>query len=398
MYSANQVLQQGPVVKRLAEVGDRLDEMMPAFSSSIFLNASWALARLLVEGAKIAANIAAALMRFIKHILAYFGLATRAPLQYSEQPVTPELSYSPSSNGRVVTAEELKALDQNVCGVLEQTLQCVQNGRAEELPEELDGRQDLVDAMTSTTKFGTSTAAEADPLDAMFDDHEAPPLPKPEPRIEPVDTFALLNTSMAEFVDTSIARTEAEKRDTLQVAAARRSLTAAEQKLQSAKLTYLVEKNKKGMFKRFVPSEAVVIENEQIAFNQAQKGLAAAEAQHPSTTPPELLKRHADALAKVKAASAQHHAKMLRDVDQYVSAKVKKIALHQAQRFKAQFDIFERAPISGYLQEAVLVAEQAPKSISTAIKIAAQEDEMAARRNVYVPGQARNDDDTDGQR
>lgn len=398
LYAANQIQPQGLVVKRLAEVSERLDEMHGATSTTPFLNCTWALAKVAVMCATAAANIAAALWRFIQRLLALFGLKTNEPLQYAEQPVTPQLTYEPAHHRRVLEADELELLDKNAASAIDHVLECVKLGRPNDLPEDVEGRAELIEAMTSQAKTGAPAAAEADPLDALLDDHQAPPLPKSEPKIEPVDTFVLLNTSMAEFVDASIARQEAGKRDTLQVAAARRSLTEAEQKLQSAKLTYLVEKNKKGMFKRFVPSEAVVVENEQIAFNQAQKGLASAEAHHPSTTPPALQERHADALAKVKAAATQHHAKMLRDVDQHANVKVKKIALYQAQSFRAHLDIFERAPISGHLHEAILVAEQAPKSISTAITIAAQDEEMAARRNVYVPGQARNDDDTDGQR
>ena len=397
LYSANQMLPQGPVAKRLGEVSERLDEMAPAMNTQ-FLNCAWALAKVAVFCATAAANIAAAVWRFLQRLLALFNLKTKQPLQFSEQSITPQLTYNPTHGERALDASELAEVDKNAASAIDHVLGCVESGRPDDLPEDVEGRAELIAAMATNEKKGTSAATEADPLDAMFDDHQAPPLPKSEPKIAPVDTFVLLNTSMAEFVDTSIARTEAGKRDTPQVAAARKSLAAAEQKLQSAKLTYLVEKNKKGMFKRFVPSEAVVVENEQIAFNQAEKSLATAIQQHPSTTPPELIKRHADALAKIKAAAAQHHAKMLHDVDQHANAKVKKNALYQAQSFKAHLDIFERAPISGHLHEAVLVAEQAPKSISTAITIAAQEEEMAARRNVYVPGQARNDDDTDGQR
>ena len=398
VYAANQMQTPGPVAKRLGEVSERLDEMMPAVSTSTFLNATWALAKVAVMCATAAANIAAALWRFIQRLLSLFGLKTNQPLQYQEQPVTPQLTYEPVHHGRVLESSELTELDKNAASAVDHVLECVQSNRPDELPEDVPERAELIEAMTSQAKTGVPAAAQAAPLDALFNDHQAPPLPKSEPKIEPIDTFVLLNTALAEFVDASIARTESLERDTLQVVAARKNLAAANQQLQSAKLTYQAERNKKGIFKSFVPAEAVVVENEQIAFNQAQKGLAAAETQHPSTTPPALQERHADALAKLKTAAAQHHAKMLRDVDQHANAKVKKIALYQAQSFKAHLDIFERAPIAGHLFSAVQVAESAPKSIATALTIAVQEEEMAAGRNVYVPGQARNDDDTDGQR
>lgn len=384
MYPAQQMHAPGPVVKRLGEVSDRLDQMAPAMNTP-FLNCSWALARLLVEASKMAFALGAALLRFLKNVLSYFGLATREPLQFQKQAVTPQLTYNPTQHGLVLNEEELKELDKTATAAVNGVLNAVVNNKPNDLAA-VPGRAELVAAMAAENiKTGTPAVAESHPLDSMFDAHVTQPAPKIEPDAAQPDTLVLLNTAKKEFFTASIQKSDAREKETNQVVAARKNHEMAVRRLKQAKLDYLKEKERKGRWAFLLPSEAVVVEDEQIEFDRAELGLANAIQQHPIVVPPELVQKFGDALEKVKTAAQMHHAQMVRDVAKFDNAKVKKIAVYQAQSFKANFEIFERAPQVGYLDIAFKVAEAAPNSISTAQNLAEREEKIRAERQAYVP-------------
>ena len=397
VYASNQMSAPGPVVRRLGEVSERLDEMAPAMNTS-FLNCAWALSKVAVMCATAAANIAAALWRFIQRLLSLFGLKTSQPLQYSEQSVTPQLTYEPIHHGRVLESDELESLDKNAASAIDHVLECVKLGRPDDLPEDVEGRAELVAAMASTAKTGTPAAAQADSLDALFNDHVTAPAPKIEPVPAQPDTFVLLNMAKGEFFTASIAKSDAREKETPQVQAARKNHELAVNKLRQAKLNYLREKERKGRWAFLLPAESLVIEEEQTELAQAEKNLASTLGKHPTVVPQELMKKFDAAFEKVRLAAGQHHARMVKDVDQYKHVKVKKIALDQAQSFAAQMYVLERARTIDSVNAAFLVAQSAPDSISTAIALAEKESELQAQRNDYVPDtEVKNDDDQPGQ-
>lgn len=385
--AAKQVINPSPFAERLNQASQRLDDLAPVATSPLLLT-SLAVVKVALYCVQVARNIAAVVMLFLRCLLACFGVTAKEPLQYSEQPVTPELSYEPVKDQSTPAVAELEALDKSASDAVLHVLDCVQNGRPDDLPMDVEGRAELVAAMVAA-KTGTPPG-QADQLAALFENNETAltPAPMAESKPKQVETLVSLNKSMMLFVDASISKTDALAREMPEVAAARRNLELANKKLRLAKAEYQAQKAKKGVLGFLVPSEQKVTTTEENELTKATQNLETVKAKHPPGVPVAIAHKHADALLKVKAAAAAHHAQMMREAENYSNANVKKVALHQAQIFKSKFEMFERMPISGFLHESVLSAKSAPKAIAAALDDARKEEEIAgqveARRQAYV--------------
>ena len=265
---------QQPLAARLNEyldgVSARVGEMLPV-SESPLVRTGLLVSMILVEAARFTAQTVAALLRFLTHILNFFGVGLRPrampKVEQDAVPVTAALEYEPHFLPDEKQLTGMQNVDDKVADVLQDTLEALKTRDLESLPRGVEGRGELIAALESEDEDGGTAGAVV-----------AADMLKPAPAPEALTLFKTneMLAGLENFIHASAAYQNEFSEQVLPLVRANEkhaSALAALEKAEVAHSNFLESKPK--LLRRLVPNLDTSVERS--AIEESQKELALAK-------------------------------------------------------------------------------------------------------------------------
>lgn len=335
------------------------------------------LLRLAVECARLAADVAAALINFVKNLLRLFGFGLHAvrvapSLQniQSEAP-PPALTFEPvllSDEPKPLPAEDRADM---AADSIQHVLDVVRDGRTDDLPMDVEGRAELVAALEASAS-GAAAGAAAGQAPADLDS------------VRPSVAAASMAQLAAATAAHKAARTrvdEARKRESAQVAAARDAHFDARMSLQEAKAEHAFER-RNARIKFLHPPLEKVAASQLAAMAAAEKGLAAALIKFPPVVAPELYALVRASQKNVEDSAESVYSEVMMAIER-MGLTARKDVKNAAANFESAIRQFRSMPDFHFAGEVQKTADAAEVAINNSVE-AALKDQAARLRSMRM--------------
>ena len=319
---------------QLEKTSGRLNEMFDVHPSPL-CKTTIALSKIMVDAARFSLRLLAALINFLRNLLRCFGIGLReTQYTYTTPAAAPQLAASQLLQAELLLPEEaglntpsFSDLDDAAAGALEHTMECLAEGRLQDLPE-VDGVQDLISALVDENKKSSGgVASESTP--ALASESLAEPL---------ADFFAAAARYQSDF-----------NLYVLPIAAARKELEEAQKALEKKEKDHAEFATSKPKFLRgLVPKLDVSLEKK--AVETSKKNLEVALAENSGAVPDRVKTARANTISALVEKCAEVHARMIEKSGE-LGESYRALVLRKAAAFDAALTSFKSSQISAFAGE-----------------------------------------------